>query len=262
MTSNPDQVQRFLNARKLRAENLSRRGELGRCIMCGAACIKRIRCGPCTDRETVDRGIMDILGYWAERDDYRPVGEHRSERLLSSVPQELAESEWEIVLSPEKPPFVIVIDSREQSPYSFGPVASVIKGLKSGDYSVEGFESDVAIERKSCIDAYGSIGNGRARFEAELIRLAAMEYAALVIECSLVSFLVAPEYSSLNPKSAIGSLLAWSVKYRLPVFFCGDRPHAQATTLKLLEKFYKYKMSGELLRPTDRYKDAYDGNND
>lgn len=146
-------------------------------------------------------------------------------------------------------PFVIVQDSREQTPYSFPGYATVIKGLPSGDYSVEGYESEVAIERKEIGDAYGSIGHGHERFEKELIRLAAMKYAAIVIESSLTNFLIAPEYSALNPKAAIGSLLAWSTKYRLPIFFAGDRAHGQAVTLKLLEKWYKYKISGELFRP-------------
>jgi len=141
---------------------------------------------------------------------------------------------------------VIAIDSREQNPYSFANCASVVKGLKSGDYSINGFEDEIAIERKSLIDAYGTIGQGRARFECELSRLADMEYAAIVIESSLTSFLIGPKYSELNPKAAIGSLLAWSVKFRLPIFFCDDRTHAQAVTAKLLEKFWKYRCDGSL----------------
>ena len=140
----------------------------------------------------------------------------------------------------------IVIDSREQIPYEFSGVECIVKGLSSGDYSIENLEDEVAVERKNLSDAYGSIGVGRERFERELARLSEMTYAAIVIESSLKDFLVAPAYSDLNPKAAIGSLLAWSVKFRLPIFFCGDRAHAQATTLKLLEKYAKYKMTGEL----------------
>ena len=139
----------------------------------------------------------------------------------------------------------IVQDSREKNPYLFPGHEVVVKGLRSGDYSVDGYEHEVAVERKEIQDAYGSIGGGRERFEAELVRLAQMKYAALVIESSLTSFLVAPAYSDLNPKAAIGSLLSWSVKYRLPVFFCDDRKHAQAVTLKLLQFFVKYRTQND-----------------
>ena len=138
---------------------------------------------------------------------------------------------------------IIVVDSREQCPYVFEGRESIIKGLKVGDYSIEGMEDEIALERKTHIDAYGSIGHGRERFERELVRLSEMRYAAIIIETTLHDFLTPPPHSLLNPKSAIGSLLAWSVKFRLPVFFCGDRAHGQAVTLKLLEKFHKYKTS-------------------
>ena len=141
--------------------------------------------------------------------------------------------------------FVIVVDTREQAPYSFPSM--VVATLKSGDYSVQGFESEVCVERKSHADAYGTIGNGRERFRRELERMAAMEYAAIVIESSLKDFLSPPPYSALNPKSAIGSLLSWSVKYGVHVFFAGDRAHGQAVTAKLLEKFHQYKVEGTLL---------------
>ena len=41
---------------------------------------------------------------------------------------------------------VVVIDSREQLPYSFnsGRVGSIVNALPAGDYSLEGLETDVA----------------------------------------------------------------------------------------------------------------------
>jgi len=139
---------------------------------------------------------------------------------------------------------VIVIDTREQLPYRFE--RSVVKKLDQGDYSIEGLEHLVAVERKSKVDAYGTIGRGRERFERELERLAHLEYAAIVIECSLPDFLEPPPQSRLHPRAAVCSLLAWSVKYGVHVFFAGDRRHAQAVTFKLLEKFHKYYQAGEV----------------
>lgn len=135
--------------------------------------------------------------------------------------------------------FTIVIDSREQKPYKF--TNAVVKGLKTGDYSIEGLESRVAIERKSKADAYGSLSTGRKRFEREVERLSDMDYGAILVESSLKGFMIPPKYSKMNPKHAVSSLVSWSVKYkRLPIFFCENRIYGRALVLKLLSKFWKY----------------------
>lgn len=133
--------------------------------------------------------------------------------------------------------FTIAIDTREQRPYEF-PGAEVCT-LSSGDYSIVGLINQVAIERKSKADAYSSLGYGRARFRRELERLALFDYAAIVVEDSLPGFLHPPPFSKMSPRSAIGSLLSFSIRYRVPVFFAGDRAHGQALTHKLLQVYFK-----------------------
>ena len=135
--------------------------------------------------------------------------------------------------------FIIAIDTREQRPYEF-PGAEV-RTLATGDYSIVGLEDQVAVERKTKADAYCSLGQGRARFRRELERLALFGYAAIVVEDTVPGFLRRPAHSMMNPRSAIGSLLAWSVRYRVPVFFAGDRAHGQALTYKLLQMYDKYR---------------------
>lgn len=135
--------------------------------------------------------------------------------------------------------FIIAIDTREQQAYAFP--GAVTKTLSTGDYSIVGLEDRVTIERKSKTDAYGSLGHGRARFRREFERLARYDYAVVVIEDTVQGFLQRPAHSKMSPRSAIGSLLAWSVRYRVPVFFAGDRDHARALTHKLLEMYYRYR---------------------
>ena len=76
--------------------------------------------------------------------------------------------------------FTIAIDTREQQPYAF--VGAVTKTLPTGDYSIVGLEDRVTVERKSKVDAYGSLGHGRARFRREFERLSRLDYAGVVIE--------------------------------------------------------------------------------
>ena len=133
---------------------------------------------------------------------------------------------------------IIAVDTREQKPYRFERFE--VKTLPTGDYSIVGLEDRVAIERKTKSDAYSTIGRGRARFESELERLARLSYAAIVIESSLTDFLQAPAFSRMNSSVAVKSLLAWSVKHRLNVFFACDRRHGNALTRQLLEKCWRY----------------------
>jgi len=140
------------------------------------------------------------------------------------------------------PKLVVAIDTREQKPYRFA--RSEVKTLASGDYSIVGLEDRIAVERKTKPDAYSSLGQGRARFGRELQRLSRFDYAAVVIETSLPDFLRAPAFSRMNPRAAARSMIAWSVKYRVCVFFAGDRRHGNALTQQLLEKFWKYRNGG------------------
>ena len=138
--------------------------------------------------------------------------------------------------------FTIVVDTREQLPYAF--TGAVTRTLTSGDYSIAGLEDRVAIERKSKPDAYASLGRGRARVRREVERLALLDYAAIVVEDSVPGFLHRPAHAKMNPRSAICSLLAWSVKYNVPVFFAGDRAHGRALTQQLLAMYWKYRGEG------------------
>src|SRR5579862_2289911 len=92
-------------------------------------------------------------------------------------------------------PVAVVVDNREQLPFAFASirtdardgrrpliVQSVRGTLQSGDYSLAGFESRVAIERKSAADLFNTLGQGRRRFQNELQRLSAYDFAAVVIE--------------------------------------------------------------------------------
>jgi ERCC4-type nuclease len=135
-----------------------------------------------------------------------------------------------------------VVDSRERRPYALP--GAVVRALPAGDYSVAGLEDRVAVERKTLSDAYSSLGAQRERFRREVERLAAYQFAAIVVEASLPQFLVPPPFSQLHARAAIGTLLSWCVRYRLPVLFAGDRSHAEAATRQLLEKFVRYHGGG------------------
>ena len=136
----------------------------------------------------------------------------------------------------------LVIDTREQLPLDFGPwgVEVVTAGLPTGDYSLVGLEDRIALERKSLPDLYGCVGHGRERFEHELARLAEYDYGAILVEAALTDVLAYQLRTRVSPRAVVGSLMAWSVDYGLPVWFCDNHRLAAAVALKLLRKFYKH----------------------
>ncbi len=129
----------------------------------------------------------------------------------------------------------IKVDSREQKPYQFKDVE--VGALNVGDYSILGLENHIAIERKELNDLIGSLTTGRERLEKELWRGKALDYFALVVEASLSDIINHNYRSEMDPKSAIQSLLAFSIRYRLPIWFCENREYGARVTESLLMKY-------------------------
>lgn len=170
--------------------------------------------------------------------------------------------------------FTIICDSREQMPYKFPN--SIILGLKSGDYSlaispiifeemvinsqiqemchreVDGlylFDSAIAVERKRSIDElYACCASQRERFEAELERLAAIKYPAVVCEFSMPDIAML-KFRGFNPAAAecvYQSVVSWTSKFRIPFFFAGNRKLARAITYAFMEKTIKNNLKKEV----------------
>lgn len=130
-----------------------------------------------------------------------------------------------------------VIDSREQLPYELEP--SVTKALESGDYSVEGLEQQVVVERKSLNDLLGVVTSSRDRFERELARLAKYRYAGLLIEASFRELASGSfEHSAVSGQAVVGSVVAWSQRYGVHVWLAGNRRDGQLLTAWMLARAY------------------------
>lgn len=141
-------------------------------------------------------------------------------------------------------PFAVMVDSREQLPYGFDHLDVIVPiglvGLASGDYSIQGLESEIAIERKSLADLYGSCTWGRDRFEHEIERLNALNFAAVVIEATWPEIAnptaADPTWrSQASPESILGTITSWSVRYRnVPWWAVGPREECERQVYRCL----------------------------
>lgn len=160
-------------------------------------------------------------------------------------------------------PFTILIDVQEKQPFTFqGMLADAAEnrrpllvptkyhslGPSHGDYSIEGFERCVHIERKSMADAHGTFlshGDRRDRWEATLEFLASIQCAAVVVECTIGQLIANVEARGKRSKGTLAKtihrqVIAWAEDYRIPFHFCDDRRLAEITTFSILRRFYRH----------------------
>jgi ERCC4-type nuclease len=122
----------------------------------------------------------------------------------------------------------IVIDTREQEPYSFDSrlAAAVRRALPAGDYSLEGLEGRVAVERKSLDDFVSTVIHARRRFREELRKLTGYRAACVVVEAGVLDVLLHRYRGDTHPNAVLGNALSIIMDFRIPVFFCSSRQAA------------------------------------
>lgn len=125
-------------------------------------------------------------------------------------------------------PATIIIDTREQEPYSFDSrlAAAVRRALPAGDYSVQGLEGRVAVERKTLDDFVSTVIHARQRFRDELRKLAEYGAACVVVEAGVADVLLRHYRGDAHPNAVLGNALSIILDFRVPVFFCGNRQAA------------------------------------
>jgi ERCC4-type nuclease len=153
-----------------------------------------------------------------------------------------------------KSPFTIVCDTREKRAFNFDAITErrrgedvpidvgvVRAGLKTGDYSVQGCEAQLTIERKSVKDLVQTIFHGRRRFVRELERMQEMMCACVLVEGDWLAVMRHTHGNTQgNPKSVDASMMAWSIRFpKVHWHFRPSRYYAERSCYRLLSSFYK-----------------------
>lgn len=177
------------------------------------------------------------------------------------------------------PPLTIIVDTREQFPYTFPglraehlplttPIADILSGksaglsdpaggksaglsepaggveivtrkLPAGDYSIAGLEAVVAVERKELDDFVSTVIHDRERWIAEVRLLARMPHPLILIEATLRDILDRRYTAAVHPEALVGEIISLQVAWQIPVFMAGDRQAAQEFLGKWLMKVYQ-----------------------
>lgn len=125
------------------------------------------------------------------------------------------------------PKAVVIVDSREQATYSFVRFENWIAGVErrkvaAGDYSVEGMESLLAVERKSLADVIRTAIHERARFFRQCERMAKLRWKAILVEASyedVKSYYDDDLQTEAHPNAVSGTLDAIEAKFGIPVIY-------------------------------------------
>ncbi|WP_319584905.1 ERCC4 domain-containing protein [uncultured Pseudodesulfovibrio sp.] len=136
----------------------------------------------------------------------------------------------------------IVRDNREQSPFHFVGEqyegVTVVEGtLATGDYSLAGLESRVAVERKSLADFVASISTGRDRFERELARARGLDAFMVVVEAPFSDLAAGSYRSRMKPKAATQTVYSFMSRYRATFHFAQNRAWAEYATFHFLRHY-------------------------
>jgi len=135
--------------------------------------------------------------------------------------------------------FVVVRDSREQLPWCLDPLVVRVGALTTGDYSIQGLENLVAIERKSLSDLVTCCGRERKRFERELDRLRAYPHHCVVVEASWSTISAGSWVGSITPGQALSSIASW-VAEGVPFVMADDRGGAQDFAVRFLSSIARH----------------------
>lgn len=145
------------------------------------------------------------------------------------------------------PDYTIIIDTREQQPWTFKNRTTATSKLDTGDYSIAGFENIVAIERKKNVSELAT-NITEPRFKDVISRLSSIKYSFMLLEFSLKDVLIYPigsnipkhkwQYIKISSNFILKNITDWQLENNINVFFCGSASNAENLAGYLLRKIY------------------------
>lgn len=146
----------------------------------------------------------------------------------------------------DKPTYTVIRDTREKEGYgwTFSSTTSCLgtkRGtLKTGDYTIEGYEDILAIDRKGGIEEV-AINVLEARFEKEMERMDSFKYAFILLEFDMQAVIDFPNNTRIpyarrktlkyNGYFILRKLMEIQLKHKVKIIFCGDHGKSVAASI-------------------------------
>lgn len=144
--------------------------------------------------------------------------------------------------------FTIIVDTREQNSWEFGNHTTSRTKLDTADYSIEGLEHLLAIERKQSVSEVAT-NITEKRFPAFLERMSEIPHKFILFEFDLEDVYNFPVGSEI-PKSKwdklkvknnyiLKQISLFHVKYGIHTIFCGDADNAEKMAVRIMRTVYE-----------------------
>lgn len=142
---------------------------------------------------------------------------------------------------PTPPKYKIIQDTREQQGLFFGPYEQcdgmITQKLDTGDYTIEGLEDKICIERKASVEEIAiNLGQKKHPFMAEIQRMSTFDHKFLVMEFSIDDILRFPEGTripeekrktlKITGKYLLKCINEFQIYDDIQVVFCGNKHNA------------------------------------
>jgi ERCC4-type nuclease len=143
--------------------------------------------------------------------------------------------------------FTIIVDTREQKPWTFSDYVTANKKLDTGDYSIEGMENLLCIERKNSI---AEIANNitEPRFQDVIERMKQYKHSFILIEANYDQLMSYPIGSDIPKKSwgkikispafILKFLMELTIHHNIHVLFCGCPSWAEQTAISIMKRVH------------------------
>tara|TARA_R110002167_G_scaffold93413_1_gene250358 strand:+ start:677 stop:1192 length:516 start_codon:yes stop_codon:yes gene_type:complete len=137
--------------------------------------------------------------------------------------------------------YTVIQDTREKSGWFFSPYDQCegmeIATMKTGDYTLKGYEDVVCVERKASVAEIAmNLGKKKKPFQEEMERMKDFPFSFLILEFNMDDVIEYPKGSTV-PKNARGkvritgkyllkSLMEFQIWHDTNILFCGNKRNA------------------------------------
>lgn len=144
--------------------------------------------------------------------------------------------------------FTIIVDTREQKPWIFEHHAKANHKLDTGDYSIEGLENLIVIERKRNVAEFAN-NITEKRFVDVVERLSKIRYSFILFEFNIDQVMTYPIGSDIpkrlwdkiriSPTFLLKHIVDLQINHNIKIIFCGNSENAEKVALSIMRRIYK-----------------------